>query len=264
MSAKPQSKFSLVDPATLTIHPALRDLPAWADDDPQFESFIRDIQKRGFDVPLKIDSKHRVVDGRHRLRAARRLKLSEVPCELVPDAHVPDLVLHYILQRRHYPKGALAYMSVPLIADDSRSLDSIAQEFGFSRQTLQQAIEIHSLFNRTGEYTSAPQDLVTAFKAEVEPRILSGEAGLGGVLAGWSGFISTRGKAKSVRSALDLWDRSFTDLQRRFSTWNKFDSETKSSIAARLAPLVESMPDDLLAKLSQRAAAELKNRKAEK
>jgi ParB-like chromosome segregation protein Spo0J len=247
-----------VAPVTLSVHPILLNHPQWDDESPEFDAFCRDIAEFGIDHALLIDSKNRIVDGRQRWRAAMRLKIDSVQVQTVPDEAIPRLILHCILARRHYSRGALTYMSLTFIeecyAANGKSIDQIVQhEFGFSLSTFKQARQVRDIF-REG-------DLGEEFRQRVEPELLAGEMSLGDILAGWGGFRTTRKVKKKVRSALDLWDRSFSDLQRRFSTWDKFDPETKATVAARLTPLVESMPVDLMQKLRAKLDAELKQRK---
>jgi len=262
-TAKPKylkSPVRDVAPVALTVHPILRDHPQWDDEDPQFDAFCRDIHEYGIDQPIIVDSKDRIVDGRQRWRASKRLKLETVPIQTVSDQDIGRLVIHYILARRHYAKGALAYMSLPLIHDNystgSRSLELVIQEFGFSPTLYRQAEKVREIFG-SGE-------LGELYRKECEPKILSGDNSLGDAIAGWAGMVSTKGKKKEVRQAIDLWKRSFTELQRRFSAWDNFDPETKNTISAGLVPLVETMPLELMQKLSSKIAAELKNRKEAK
>jgi hypothetical protein len=245
----------LVPTVSLTIHPALKDLPEWADDDPQFEVFCRDIHERGFDYPLKATAKHQVVDGRHRLRAAKRLKLETVPVDIVQDKDVPRLVLHYINQRRHYSKGALAYMAVPLLQGTAQSQELFAAAFGISRALLQQALEVRQIFADNGK----PGE---EYRTDVEPRILSGEVGSARSLpVGRDARQQKRPKKQPPN--FELWGRSLTDFQKRFSFWDKFDVGAKNTVLAKFQTVVESMPHELLLKLSQKISHEVKHRKKE-
>jgi hypothetical protein len=271
MSARPASpnpQFWILNtpvreiaPVALTVHPVLDNHPQWDDESPEFAAFCRDIAEFGIDHPILTDSKNRIVDGRQRWRAAKRLKLETVRVQTVPENNLPRLVVHFILARRHYSKGALTYMSLPLIEEsylnNSKSFEQVVvQEFGFTLSTVKQARQVREIF-REG-------DLGEEYRQLVEPDLLAGDISLGHILAGWGGFKSTRKVKKRQTSPLDLWNRSFNDLQKRFTTWDKFDSETKATVAARLTPLVESMPAELLAKFRDRIAAELKHRKEDK
>jgi ParB-like chromosome segregation protein Spo0J len=236
--------------AVLSIHPAIKDMPEWADDDPQFEALCRDVYKRGFDYPLKAVG-NKVADGRHRLRCARKLKLESVPVEAITEDQVLCIVLQTLVQRRHYTKGALAYMLVPVF-DGKRSQEAMAADAGFSRQLIQQALDIHTIFGEDADY-----------KTEVEPRILSGEVGLGAAVAGYAGRTATKGKNKKQTAQLELWDRSLTDFQKRFTAWDKFDIGAKNTLLAKFQTVVEATPTDLVQKLAAKYNSELKRRQKE-
>src|SRR5690348_2656123 len=98
----------------LTIHPEARELPELADDDPQFIALMDDIRDFGIQTPLDIDKHNQVVDGRHRLRGARKLNLKEVPVIVHEEAEVIAIILRSLLLRRHYTKSALAYTAYPM------------------------------------------------------------------------------------------------------------------------------------------------------
>lgn len=237
----------------LTVHPALKDVPEWSEDDPQFESLCRSIHKRGILQPLIVDSKSRIVDGRHRWRGGKRLKLEEVPVHVVSDDEALAIIIDTLAQRRHYTKGALAYMLVPIVSDKKKSVSAIAEETGISQRVIEQAIEVLKIFTEAEDY-----------KEEVEAKILSGEVGLGAVIAGWAGRQATKGQSKKQVTQLELWDRSLTDFQKRFASWGKFDIGAKNAVYARLQTVVEAMPEELLLKLTTRISSEIKQRKAMK
>jgi hypothetical protein len=62
---------------------------------------------------------------------------------------------------------------------------------------------------------------------------------------------------------VELWGRSFSELQKRFAGWSKFDEAAKHTIYAKLQGVVEEMPLELMHKLTTKIAAEIKARKKE-
>ena len=246
-----------IDPALLTIHPDLKDLPQWSDDDPQFEALFRDIESRGIDYPLKINSRKQICDGRHRWRGARRVKLPLVPCDVVPDDQVHFVIIQSIAQRRHYTKSALAYMLAPVLRSQSSTqaqFEQLGNASNLGLTLLKYAEQLRVIFRteKQGE----------DYRQVIEPQILSGDCGLGPAVAGYAGFVATIGISKKVRGELDLWSRSFANLKLRFNAWDKFDSSAKSKLYTDcLNPLVETMPLELLHKLQARCNAEAKARK---
>jgi hypothetical protein len=90
---------------TLELHPAAKLAPPMRPD--EWEAFKADIQANGIHTPLQLDILGRVVDGAHRLRAARELGLPTVPVVRAPlpddadDNVVALFVLRSALHRRH-------------------------------------------------------------------------------------------------------------------------------------------------------------------
>jgi hypothetical protein len=111
-------KTLVVSLSELTLHPALQQQPGeWPEDDPRFEALCRDIQEQGVLHPLLITADRRIVDGRHRWRAARRLGLATVPCAEINGHEAIHVILSTLLARRHYTAGQRAYLVADLIED---------------------------------------------------------------------------------------------------------------------------------------------------
>lgn len=240
---------------SLTIHPVLKNMPEWEDDDLQLIAFCQDIHNRGIQEPLLVTPKNQVADGRHRLRAAKRLKLETVPCRRIPESNVAAVVVQSIVHRRHYSKGALAYLVADFVThnDRTKSFDLIAQESGISPSTLKQARQLMDIFSTNGQ----PGE---EYRQEIVPKILAGDCALGAAIAGWSGRQSTLGQPKAAITALEMWNRSWTDLGKRFVHWDKFDNDAKAAASAKLATVIEAMPRDLLFLTMKRLSAEAKRR----
>jgi hypothetical protein len=158
--------------ADLSIHPALSGMPELSDTDPEFLALVDSLQAHGYLRKVLIDEHDQIVDGRHLTRAARALGHKEVPTELVPEDQIEGVILATLLGRRHYTKGALAYLSLPLLEEavrqgairrkenlkkgkssdgllnrpsgDGRSTDSIADRIGVSGPLLEQAKKVES------------------------------------------------------------------------------------------------------------------------
>ena len=253
--AHPTKRESLA-PIALTVHPLLTGMPEWADDSEEFSALCRDISARGIDYALKVTAKNQIADGRNRWRAAKQLKLDSIPVERIDEDQVLSVVLSSICHRRHYSKGALAYMTTPLLAKGrNRSLDLIAGELGIGTRLLEQAKALRGIFE------SGPEG--AEYQTKMEPAIFSGDVGLGAVLAGWGGRSTTKGLSKKTVTALEIWSRSLTDLGKRFSSWDKFDLAAKNTVTAHWTSLVEQMPNDLLAKITAKVRTEARRRNAE-
>jgi hypothetical protein len=207
-----ESKLIYLDPSELTIHPAAKKLPSMAKDDERFIWLIDSIRERGINQPLQADSEHRVLDGRERLKAAKQLQLKAVPV-IIRDGDSATLILDAILHRKHYTKGALAYLAFPLFAsalEESKkrrlenlknaenapfsrsspsglSAEDIAEKCGVGRSLFFQAGQLHKLFRESDkaieEWEMAnphggegrPDDLRARFEPEILMQPVGGE-----------------------------------------------------------------------------------------
>lgn len=252
----------LEDPTSLALHPVARLLPELSDDDPEFVALLEDIRDRGILDPIKICEQNRILDGRHRWRAAKKLKLPLVPTITYGEEDAHPIILHSLLLRRHYSKGARAYFAYPLLREEYKraqlqgtagvTVESLAERVGISKSLFKSAGQLHEIFERDPEY----KDLVL-------PKILSGESGLGALIAGFAGRQATKSKARKDSNQLDLFSRTFDDLDTRYQYWTKFDDESKQQALTRVAKSVTAMPDDLLTEFQRRITAEVKRRKTE-
>jgi hypothetical protein len=113
-----------------------------------------------------------------------------------------------------------------------------------------------------------------------EPRILLAEDpeaprtrayGLGAVLAGIKQIITIEqrkdvgrghdgGRPDKVEKQLALFTDSMHALENKFVYWRKWDDECRAEAVKALPPVVEKMPDDLLAEFSKAIKTELKRR----
>ncbi|MDX6413667.1 MAG: hypothetical protein QOH23_1077, partial [Gaiellaceae bacterium] len=80
----------------------------------EYAAFLADIAERGILVPLEISEEGKVLDGRHRLQAARELGIDTVPVRIVAPADEHEHVLLAALQRRHLSASQKAALAVEL------------------------------------------------------------------------------------------------------------------------------------------------------
>ena len=94
----------------LRAHPDARLVPEMRVD--EYAELLADIKERGVTVPLEVDG-HVVLDGRHRLRAARELGLKDVPVHPVTlrDETARDWMLKAAVLRRHLTDDQRAMMA---------------------------------------------------------------------------------------------------------------------------------------------------------
>ncbi len=143
LNMPPNAQIIYRDPTDLSIHPAKKLLvDDWGKEDPRHVALVKDIRQRGIDCPLIIDSEGQIIEGRRRHRAARQLQLTSVPCIIRQQDEVYGIILHGFLQRGHYTKSQLAYLSYPLIEPalaeiKARQLKNLQQGVSKVRNTIE-------------------------------------------------------------------------------------------------------------------------------
>lgn len=199
---------------TLRAHPALKLLPTQAKDSDALIPLADHIQEHGFPDSIKITADHQIVDldSHDRWLAARRYAIANVPCQIVPDDAVYATLIGNLVLRRHYTKGALAYLIFPLLnyckeenqarslanlknrrnplvqssasqRHSTESLPKIAERYGIARNVFQFAEELHRIFNKAAadrslwlasnpSFDDNHPDCPADLRAEWEPRIL--------------------------------------------------------------------------------------------
>lgn len=279
-----QPKIEFRDPAELTVHPVAKKLPSWSKSDERFFSLVEDVRDRGIDQPLKIDAEGRILDGRECWRAAKQLQLAEVPVVVVPAEQCLAVILHSLVNRKHYTKGALAYVAYPLLSpvlEESRkrqvsnlksgktpensresiqstlgrTVEEFASALGFGRDLFFQARNLHTLFDSSdvalagweAEHPHGGEGKPTDLRAEFEPRLLSGEIGLGAAIAGIAGQSSTKGRGRPESEQLLLFEDAWDKLQvRACRDWDSFDQGTKRQLAEKIKSTVLNLPEEIV------------------
>lgn len=262
--------------SSLTIHPAAALIPMPPDDDSTSLAMVRSVGEFGVLAALKVCA-GRVVKGRLRLRSAKACGLTEVPVEEVEEKDVASIILHSLCVRRHLTKSALAYLGYPLmepaLAESRRrrtenlrnhvnpskprsypqgtfgSAGDLAEHLGVGRKLFFEACEIHKKFAQHPK-----------LRSEWEPKILSGEMGLGQVQQAISGKIAANeGKTTPKGDANQLMLALFDTAKVRFDRWEKLERSQRDKAVEKFeTEFLPSLPQELL------AAAEkfLENRRA--
>jgi hypothetical protein len=105
----------------LAIHPLAKDMPMLPADAPEMVSLVASIELHGLErQPLVIDGRDRIMDGRHRCAAAKRAGLETVPCIVRAEEEAGSIIIDSLAARRHLTKGALAYVSWPLLDEAAK------------------------------------------------------------------------------------------------------------------------------------------------
>lgn len=268
------TKTLLLDPAGLADHPLLAHIPVWAKDSEEFKSLRESLRTDGQLYEILIDSGHRVVDGRNRRNALAAIG-AQATCRIVPDAEVSTIIFRALMQRRHFGKGALAFLAVPLVqpliaAAQARrlaclrrgdspvtapcgdgSMECIARDVGVSKDTFDRARRLYELLSK------APENV----RADVSARVLSGELELGYACT----TVVNYEQAPARTAALDKrqqHDRLFTRaLPKLEGHWTQSTPEQREAIREKFRSSVATWPRDLLeeAQTAIRAALKLQS-----
>jgi N6-adenosine-specific RNA methylase IME4 len=134
----------------------------------EYKSLLAGIRQHGLLTPLHVTSEGVVLDGRHRLRAARELGLSRVPVLVVAPANEVEQILLGSLQRRQLSQSQKACLAVEL--DAYRSARAAGEQR--KRANLQHKQEVAALPPR-----GRSRDLA-AKEAGVSPRLVQDAATL--------------------------------------------------------------------------------------
>ncbi len=207
----------LVSIDTLTIHPARRLRPP--PNDGLVERMTRDIVDNGMHYPL-LTHNGRVIDGETRLKSGREAGHEGVWVIEISADEAASIILSTHAVREHCTPSALAYIIFPLLEDAlnqarQRRLDclkasekkkptslpvgntvgELAEAKGVCRRLLFMAGALHKKF------AARPK-----LKAEYEPKILSGEMGLGQVQQAMAGKIAgEEGRTTPKGDPTQLW-----------------------------------------------------------
>jgi hypothetical protein len=248
-------KIEIVDPNSLRVHPVLKDLPA--PDSELLTSLALDMEDRGVTAPLVVDEKGRVMDldGRDKLAAALQIKLAELPIIRAASADAATIAVQSLLQRRHYSKSALAYLSFPFfetMLEEARArmvsrrfgspqnrlpgntAEGIARQAGVSRALFFQAAEVHKLFKKHPHTREI-----------FESKILDGELSLGYAINGIAGHTSTAGQSRGAEDQLELFGRTVATLKIRFAKWDQIPANKRTFIANEFAETLTEAPEEI-------------------
>lgn len=288
------NKLITKDPADLRLHKVFRARhDGWADDDERFLALCDDIRQHGLIEAIKVTDANEIVDGRHRWRAARRVQLESIPCVVVPEEDVWQIMVSTILHRRHFTNVQRAYVLVDgglldqafadarrrqlagrKSASAAKTVEDWARELGVHPESVRQARKLTELFEaHPDEFEWNDERDVKTLRDYYEPRILADvdPIGLGAAIAGIAGKLEAvkasakgghpGGKPKLPDRQLDLFKSTFTALNTRWEYWANFDTTQKDEVRKTVRTTIEAAPDDFLKQMERDIEAELKRRK---
>jgi ParB-like chromosome segregation protein Spo0J len=125
------------DPGLLKPHPEAELIPQMTPD--EYDALVEDVERRGITDPLVVTEDDIVLDGRHRLMAARAIGLETVPVRVFKgdESAQRDFMLRAALLRRHLTIAQRKDLAAKLIVTEPEKSDrSIAKATGISRPTV--------------------------------------------------------------------------------------------------------------------------------
>ena len=283
------------DPADLRLHKVFRARhDGWADDDARFLALCDDIREHGLMEAIKITEANEIVDGRHRWRAARRAQLQTIPCIIVDEANVLQIMVSTILHRRHFTNVQRAYVLVDgglidsafeaarhrqlagrKVSTTAKTVEDWSRELGVHPESVRQARKLVEIFDAhaNDEFDWNDERDPKTLRDYYEPRILADvdPIGLGAAIAGIAGKLDAvksaakgghpGGKPTLPDRQLDLFKSTFTTLNTRWEYWANFDAVQKDDIRKTLRVTIEAAPDDFLKTMERDILTEIKRRK---
>ncbi|MDP9307559.1 MAG: ParB N-terminal domain-containing protein [Actinomycetota bacterium] len=128
----------------------------------EYAEFLADIAANGVETPLEVTAAGVVLDGHHRLRAARELGLERVPVRIVSPANELAYMLRMAIMHRQLEKGQRAALVVELAGIEQLRADARKRQ----RANLRNQPEVATLPPR-----GKTRDLL-APQAQVCPRLM--------------------------------------------------------------------------------------------
>jgi hypothetical protein len=141
-----------------------------------------------------------------------------------------------------------------------QTVEQLAATLGFSPDLYEQAVKVRKLFEATKvrEWKDGSRKLEHTVKGWFEPKLLSGEISLGGIIQAIAGKDSTEGVEVNKRDLSTLIRRGFSDLGKRFSRWESLGVGDRRTLSREVAHEAREWPEDVrqavLASLEEVAA----------
>ena len=241
------------------------------------------ICRRPDDVPCLLTARDDwwIADGRNRWLAAKLAGLTRVPVMRIRTEDAPAIIEATVAGRRHYTKGATAYLACllhPEIALDGEkrkkanqfgsgpalnagpetsalSAEVLAAKFSVSLRLIEQAAELFRLLEGDGK----------PFREDAEAAIWSG-SGLGGVKAGVDSLIKS-GKeyvelSPEAKRAATAWielKRGLATLGGTFAKWDSMSPEQAEQAIPLIRTLIDAAPNTVRSAMLDALAAPRKS-----
>lgn len=284
-------KIIYKDPADLRLHRLFKSRhDGWSSEEPRFLQLCDSVRDNGVRQALFITAANEVVDGRHRFHAARRSQLDSIPCVVVPDDQVMQIVLDTLIHRRHLTPVQRAFAAVDSglldaafdesrrrmsagrkVVSTAKTVDDWARELGVSYDSITQARRIFKYFadhpepmefNDEAEPLTLEDYYVPRIMDEADPMGLGAAiAGIGFKLAHGERGTHKGGAPKEADKQLDLFKGGFNTLSSRWAYWQNFTEPQRDEVRRTIRTTLETAPEELLKAMERDIETELKKRK---
>lgn len=291
------TEIKWLNPADLKDHPALAGLPQMAENGEDFKDFCDVVRDLGMlPDPVLVTSDHLVIDGRDRVRVARRMQV-DVPVVVITEpieaARIIEASISTTSHRKNYSKGqiALCYfpqleaayqeiLGYPKFEKAPQTVAELAKRCRVSTDLFKQAADVWGLWKKHAgkKFKFDPKNLeergldpekTYTLRDYYEPLIMDRDdpMGLGDALKGMGMNIAmaekghTGGKPKDKDKQLLLFQEAIGAVGRRTQYWNDWDNETRKAALEPWKTALPEMPDTLIEQLKKTLAAELRRRK---
>lgn len=258
------------------LHAALQAVdPMPLDDTVEMAALAQSVRERGVIedgkvVPSQTPGEWMLVDGRRRFAACRMAGRETFPAKVVREQDAQEIITATLALRKHFTKGALAFFCLRWLepvaqasiarkksklkrgadseqespADYLPRLEDECIRLGFSADIYHQAARVREIFAEDADY-----------KARLEPKIYSGDVGLGAVIAGYAGRSATKGPGKKLAvnyltldakgNATGLLPKAITTLTNGFAVWANLDLQARAALKKQWDALTAIVPTDL-------------------
>lgn len=150
-SNKPEHEIKMLSVAIAQVHPLNLKTPPM--DEHTFDALVHSINTRGFDSNISVLTVFRglIVDGRHRLKAARQLGIEYLPCIELPHKTTKEALESFIWGTETKKSNSTikkAYLALRALDENENMTQSEASlEFGVGTNTIKEMKTIRNLIS---------------------------------------------------------------------------------------------------------------------
>ena len=223
-------------------------------------AWVQEIRDHGVLEPLKVvknpdhEGRYLVIDGRHRLQAARDAGKKEVPCVIVHEGDIHAHMEGSVIARRHWTKSMLAYFALllhPEVAVENRhggdrkaiksqkmrldltTREELAERYRVSPRLMDDAIWIYRQLDEHPD-----------LRPRIEPSLWAGVP-LMRLRLGIEGATATLDQPRRPASPDSAsWGKYVNGLRTRLVLWESWTEEQRIRFAGDWRRLVTDLPDD--------------------